>query len=119
MTEKPSCPFDITHMCEILTLILEKGEIKASDVKSDASWRTLDSRFRWLVDDGLLCVSYPKSGRKTPRYSLTPKGKAVAYIMCLGQSVYNGEVDFENNEVLEKIEDQVLSTSMKHIVDNG
>jgi len=116
MTEKPSCIFDITHMFEILTIILKNGEMKASDVESDVSWRTIDTRLRWLVDDGILLMEYPRLGRKTPRYTLTPKGKAVAYSMCVGMGVYSGEIDFESSEFSESMENMILRTSMKDLV---
>jgi len=117
MTDKPSCPYDITHTFEILTLILKNGEMKASDSDSGISWRTLDTRLRWLVENGILNMDLPKYGRKTPRYTLTPKGKALAYVMCVGMGVYNGEIDFESAEFSETVENMVLHTSMKDLVE--
>ena len=99
----------------MLEMMLAMDVIKASCFDRLASWRAVDARLTTMVEDGILERYIPTKGRKTVLYRFTDRGYASARLLHLYHGVYEGNLDMEDGDFVEKLEAFVSEVRIRRI----
>ena len=100
----------------MLQRIMEQGEARASELSDIACWRAVEGRLTILTKANILKSRVTTKGRKATVYRLTDQGLVYTKLFMMCQNVYNGGVDIDREAFVEKLDDLVEMTSVKHHV---
>ena len=100
----PPFVMDRKHVNRMPVHILKVGEVGSMDFSwMTTNWRIVDENLNAMREAGLLEIRIPTRGRKSLRYSLTPRGKIVAITELLQQECVTGHYDIEDDLVAEDL----------------
>jgi predicted transcriptional regulator len=89
---------------KIMSFLLSKKEVMASELTPFGSWKAVDARLMWLEEDGIIEHFYLPKGRRAKHYKFTEKGRTSAMLMTASRMVYYGQLDFSDDRMVEFVQ---------------
>jgi len=104
------------YVYTILKEIHTRGAVHTSQLSNIASWRTIDRRLRFMMDNGLLSYTVKEKGRRVNLYSLTDKGYDLFLLLNMSENIINGTMDLTSGRMTERIEELTVDTPTESLL---